>query len=272
MTQGASRGADVAVQDALSVVLAQPTTDVDVLSSELFAVSGIFGRELTLRRTLADPSRTADERAGMVDALLRGKVSDATREVVGAVVRQRWSVPSHLGNALDDLAVRATVHSAAVAGVLDRVEDELFRFRRILVGEPQLRTALSDHQLDPHRKITLVDELVGEKVAPQTRALLHQAVRDRRGRTVEHTLERFTALAAATRERLVAHVKSVVELDEAQRERLGRALTRLYGRDVAINVEIDPTVLGGLSVRIGDEVVDATVLARLDEARRRLVG
>lgn len=272
MSQGASRGADAEVQAELERVLGQDGTDAEVVSRELFAVSGLFGRELTLRRTLADPSRTADARAGMVDALLAGKVSDATRQVVGAVVRQRWSVPSHLGNALDDLAVRATVQSAARSGTLDRVEDELFRFRRILVGEPELRTALSDHGLDADRKVALVGDLVGDRVAPQTRALLDQAVRDRRGRTVEHTLERFTALAAATRERLVAHVRSVVELDDAQRGRLGAALARIYGRDVALNVELDPSVLGGISVRVGDEVVDATVLARLDEARRRLVG
>ena len=94
----------------------------------------------------------------------------------------------------------------------------------------------------------------------------------RSSRTVEHTLERFSAVTAARRERLVAHVRSVTDLTNAQRERLVAALSTMYGRDVALNVETDESVLGGLTIQLGDEVLDASVLARLEEARRRLAG
>jgi F-type H+-transporting ATPase subunit delta len=271
MNQGASREALAAAVAELDDVLDAKGTDLDRLGNELFAVGRLLAGEIALRRALSDPSRTGDERADMFDAMLSSQLSDATRKVVRVAVRQRWASPRDLAGAFEDLAVRAIVASAEKAGVLDRLEDELFRFGRILLGNQSLRDALTG-EVDADRKSDLLDALIGEKVTPQARILIDQAVAARTSRTVEHTLERFSAVAAARRERLVAHVRSVTDLTDAQRKRLTATLSTMYGRSVALNVETDPSVLGGLAIQIGDEVLDATVLARLEEARRRLTG
>lgn len=271
MNQGASREALAAAAAELEQVLEDKRTDADALGGELFAVGRLVGRETALRRALSDPSRTGDARADMFDAMLGSQLSSATSKVVRTAVSQRWASPRDLAAAFEELAVRAVVASAEKAGQLDQLEDELFRFSRILAGNQELRAALTGES-DPERKATLLDALIGDKVLPQTRTLIDQAVVSRSSRTVEHTLERFSTVAAARRERLVAHVRSVTDLTNAQRDRLSAALSRMYGRDVALNVETDPSVLGGLAIRLGDEVLDATVLARLEEARRRLAG
>jgi F-type H+-transporting ATPase subunit delta len=271
MNLGASRDALAAAVDELERVLEDGRTNVDALGGELFAVGRLLAREISLRRALADPSRTGDERADMFDEMLSSQLAQSTRNVVRAAVRERWASPSDLAGAFEDLGVRAVVASADADGKLDRLEDELFRFRRIMLADQRLRAALTGES-DAARRAALLDDLIGSKVTPQTRTLIDEAVAAGSSRTVEHTLEHFSAVAAARRERLVAHVRSVIELTSAQRERLATALAKMYGRRVALQVETDPSVLGGLSIQLGDEVLDATVLARLEEARRRLAG
>lgn len=271
MNRGASREALAAAEAELERVLEDKQTDVDALGNELFAVGRLLSRETSLRRALSDPSRTGDARGDFFDALMSERLSEPTRAVARTAVQQRWAGPRDLAAAFERLAVIAVIASAERAGGLDRLEDELFRFSRILIGDPALRAALTG-EIDAERKKSLLDALIGEKVASQTRTLIDEAVIARSSRSVEHTLERYSAAAAARRERLVAHVRSVIDLDEAQRERLASALSRMYERDVALHVEIDTSVLGGLAVQLGDEVLDATVLARLEEARRRLAG
>lgn len=279
MNEGASRDAHAAAVAALEQELDRDQVDVDALGDELFAVGRLVSSQTALRRALWDRSRTGADRADLLDAMLSGQVSDPTRQVVRVAVSQRWASPRDLAGAVEDLAVRAVVASAERAGALDRLEDELFRFRRIMLGNQELRTALTG-EVGTERKSALLDALIGGdgggggggKVTRQTRTLIDQAVLARSSRTVEHTLERYSGVAADRRERLVAHVRSVVELTAEQRDRLAVALSKMVGRSVALNVETDPTVLGGLAIRLGDEVVDATVLGRLDEARRRLAG
>lgn len=272
MNQGASRDALAAAAAELEQVIESDRADTDALGDELFAVGRLLSRQTALRRALWDRSRSGTDRADLLDTMLSAQLSDPTRKVLRTAVGQRWASPRDLADAVEDLAVRAVVASADQAGALDRLEDELFRFRRIMVGDQDLRSALTG-EVDADRKSALLDALIGGgKVADQTRTLIDQAVLARSSRNVEHTLERYSGVAAARRERLVAHVRSVTDLTAEQRDRLTAALSRLYGRSVALNVEIDATVLGGLAVRLGDEVVDATVLARLDEARRRLAG
>lgn len=270
--QGVSREAAAAAVAGLENVLRSPDADAAVIGDELFAVNTLVTGEPSLRRALSDPSRTSIDRAGMLDELLAGQVSPATRTVLGVAARERWTRPRDLTDTLEELAVRATVASVTTRSELDAIEDELFRFRQIVVGTPALRTALADSAGPPERRTTLLDSLLDGKVAPVSRRLIDQAVRQPRGRTLEVAIDDYSRIVAERRERLVAHVRAVTELSEQQRERLAAALARMYGHEVGLNVEIDPSVVGGLSVRVGDEVLDATVASRLDEARRRLVG
>jgi F-type H+-transporting ATPase subunit delta len=157
-------------------------------------------------------------------------------------------------------------------GHLDDLEDELFRFSRILSAEPELRSALSNPLLPADRKRGLLDALLGGKVTPVTLRLISQAALHPRGRSLDASLEEYGRLAAAWRQRLIAVVRVATGLDSGQRERLAAALSRTYGRGVHLNVVIDPGVLGGMSVQIGDEFIDGSVASRVARLRHRLAS
>jgi F-type H+-transporting ATPase subunit delta len=177
-----------------------------------------------------------------------------------------------LVDAVESLAADVVLAGADVAGRLDAVEDELFRFSRTISGDQGLRDAFSARTAGADRKGELVTRLLGGRVAPETVRLAVQAAAHPRGLRTEQVLEGYVEMAARRRRQVVAQVVAALPLDAEQRRRLGAALQRQYGRPVRLNVDVDPAVVGGLRVQVGGEVVDGTVSARLDEARRRLAG
>jgi F-type H+-transporting ATPase subunit delta len=242
------------------------------LGDELFAVVGVLDREAGLRRMLSDPSRQADAKAGLAEAVLGGKVSAAALEVVAGLARSHWSAPGDLADAAEELAVLAVVEGADDAGTLDELEDELFRFARIVDADPDLRVALSSPFIALERKGQLLDTLLAGKVTPPALRLITEAAFHPRGRSLDKSLDEYAALAAQRRERLVAEVHVAAELSEDQRSRLAAALTAAYGHDVHLNVVLDPEVIGGMSVRIADEVIDGSTATRLAALRRKLAA
>lgn len=242
------------------------------LGDELFAVVGVLDREAGLRRMLSDPSRSADAKAGLAEAVLGGKVSAATLDVVTGLARGRWSAPGDLADAAEQLAVLAIVEGADAEGTLDELEDELFRFGRIVDAEPDLRVALSSPFVDPERKQQLLDALLAGKVTPPALRLITEAAFHPRGRSLDKSLDEYAGLAAKRRERLVAEVHVAAELSGEQRSRLAAALAAAYGHDVHLNVVLDPEVIGGMSVRIADELIDGSLATRLAALRRRLAA
>jgi F-type H+-transporting ATPase subunit delta len=242
------------------------------LGADLFAVLRLIDREHGLRRAVSDPSRDGADKAQLVQILLEGKISAAALELVADVVRLRWSKPSELSDALEALAVTAEAARAEADGRLEDLEDELFRFTRVLEGEPRLRAALAGPGLPADRKKGLLDALLEGKAAPSTVALVTELVLRPRGRSLEGGLAEYGKLVAQRKQRLVALVRTPVELSEAQRTRLAAVLASAYGHDVHLNIELDPGTIGGLSVQIGDEVIDGTIAGRLDDVRRRLAS
>jgi F-type H+-transporting ATPase subunit delta len=242
------------------------------LGDELFAVVGVLDREAGLRRMLSDPSRSADAKAGLAEAVLGGKVSAATLDVVTGLARGRWSAPGDLADAAEQLAVLAIVEGADAEGTLDELEDELFRFGRIVDAEPDLRVALSSPFVDPERKQQLLDALLAGKVTPPALRLITEAAFHPRGRSLDQSLDEYAGLAAKRRERLVAEVHVAAELSGEQRSRLAAALAAAYGHDVHLNVVLDPEVIGGMSVRIADELIDGSLATRVAALRRRLAA
>ncbi|MBV8932315.1 MAG: F0F1 ATP synthase subunit delta, partial [Kutzneria sp.] len=204
--------------------------------------------------------------------LLADKIGEQALQVLAAAVTARWSTPRDLVDGLESLARDALLIKAEREGRLDSVEDELFRFGRIIAGQSELELLLSSPTGDRRALIDLVDRLVADKVEPVSRTLIHQLVMLPRGRRIVAGLEELAGLAAKRRERSVAHVRSASPLSQAQHERLAAALTRIYTRPIALHVEIVPDLLGGMTVRVGDEVVDGSVAGRLVELRRRLAG
>jgi F-type H+-transporting ATPase subunit delta len=269
--RGSSRGAAAVGMSALETALASGV-DRGRLGDDLLAVVGLIDGNATLRRALGDPSRDAAEKQALAERLLDGKISAEAVVVVKTAVGQRWAVERDLSDTLEDLAVEAILDGAEHEGRLDSVEDELFRFERIVAGSPDLRDRLTSRQGDVQAKAGVVSELLEGRTAPETLRLARQAVLAPRGRKLDRTLEHYLALAARRREQLTAVVTAATDLDDAQRDRLARALQGIYGKPILLQVVIDPAVLGGIRVKVGDEVVDGTVIRRLDEARRHIAG
>ena len=270
--QGASRESLAAARETLGTLIRSGDTDLSTVSAELFAMSAVLDREHALRRALTDPARSGDDRAGLARAVLGGQVPGATADLLVWAVRARWSSSRDLVDALELVAVEAEVAAAERAGRLDAVEDELFRTSRIVAGAPELRSALADRSAPVENRAALIEGLLEGRVTDETRRLVRQAVVAPRGRSFDRTVEIYAQVAADRRSRLVATVTATAPLTEQQRARLSRALQRIYGHEVHLNVELDPDLIGGIRVEIGDEVIDGSVVSRLDDARRRLVG
>jgi F-type H+-transporting ATPase subunit delta len=274
--RGQSRTSLALARERLDPVLSAgggaSASDTAALGGELFSVVALLDGSTALRRALTDPSRSGDDKAGLAQRLLRGQVGDLALDVVAGVVRARWSADRDLADALEQLGTQALLASAERDDALDRVEDEVFRLSRIVAGDRGLAAAFADRTAGTATRGELVDRLLGAKVHPVTLALARQAVTAPRGRGVEAALAQVLDEAAERRQRLVAVVTAAVPLTAKQTDRLARALGRVYGRPVLVEVAIDPEVVGGVRVAVGDEVLDSTVAARLEEARRRLAG
>jgi F-type H+-transporting ATPase subunit delta len=241
-------------------------------SDELYAVVGLLTAQGSLRRALTDPAVEVDRRTTIITSLLGKQLAKATIDLVSTAVSLRWSQSRDLVDALEEIAVDAALGVAEAAGSLDEVEDELFRFERILDAEPDLRAALTDQALPEDRKRDLLHRLLDGKVNDVTFGLLERAVITPRGRTIERVITDLSALAAKRRERLIARVTSAVELTDDELRDLAAALQRNFGSDVQLQVVVDPSLIGGLTVRIGDELIDGSVARQLAEARRQLTG
>ncbi len=239
-------------------------------SDDLFAMADLLTHEVSLRRALADPSVPPDARRGLLDRLLGNQLGEIALEVLHTAVGARWSRPSDLLAAVEELGAEALLASEQVTGGLDEVEDELFRFSRIVDRTPRLSLALSDRGLPAERKNALLDRLLDDRVRPATRRLVGRVVNNPRGRGIGRELEALAELASARRQRSIAVVTLAYPIDEQQADRLRAAIARAFGTEVVLQLVIDPSVLGGVAVRVGGELVDGTVLRRLAEARRQL--
>ncbi|MFB9893049.1 F0F1 ATP synthase subunit delta [Planobispora takensis] len=268
--RGLSRTSLAEVEERFNAVAG--SADLGTLADQLFAIADLFDREHGLRRNLSDASRPAEQKTQIVRVLLEGKVGTAALETAVAAVSAKWSRSGDLADALERLGVVAASAEAEAQSRLDDVEDELFRFGRIAAANLDLHRTLSDAALPAQAKQELLDSLLTGKVAPTTLRLIRQLVAHPRGRSLEGGLEEFGSLVAAQRQRLVAVVRSAVALSEEQKQRLAAWLRTSYGHDVHLNVEVDPRVIGGFSVRIGDDLIDTTIAGRIEEVRRRLAG
>ena len=242
------------------------------LADELFAVARLLDGQVSLRRALSDPSATPADRAGVARRLLSGRVSGATLDLVETAARQRWSRPLDLVEATETLATDAALDAADSRGELDGVEDEVFRFGRIIAADAELSRILSDRTAPAAGKAALLDRLVGSRVSPITAMLLRNHLTGRTAGNAENVVERLSEAASHRRGQSVARVTTAVPLTATQERRLTELLGRLYNRPIGLQVTVDPSVLGGLVIRVGDEVIDGSIAHRLEVAGRRLVG
>ncbi|MET9473920.1 F0F1 ATP synthase subunit delta [Streptomyces sp. NPDC002917] len=269
---GASREALAAARERLDALTDSTSVDAAKLAEELAAVTALLQREVSLRRVLTDPSQAGEAKAELAGRLLRGQVGGETVDLVSGMVRSRWSQSRDLVDSVEELANIADLTAAQRSGDLDDVEDELFRFGRIVASDRELRAALTNRSASTAAKGELLRSLLGGKARPVTERVVVRLVTQPRGRSLEAGLESLSKLAAERRDRMVAVVTSAVPLSDQQKQRLGAALAKIYGRPMHLNLDVDPTVLGGIAVRVGDELINGTIAERLDEATRRMAG
>jgi F-type H+-transporting ATPase subunit delta len=267
--ESASREALAKARERLEALTDAPERRV-ALAAELRAVGVLLAREPGLRRALADAGTPEQRRIALVDALLGERVGTDGLEVLRTVVSQRWSSPSDLIDAVELLAVDAELSEAAAEGILSDVEDELFRFRRIVEGTPQLGAVIEDPTADPGRRAALVRSLLDGRAKPVTVRLAEMAVFGLGGRNVDGSLERLGELASARRDREVAYVRVAAPLRPEQEERLSARLAAIYGRQMSLLIEVDPSLIGGATIRVGDDLYDGSYARRLEEARNAL--
>ena len=257
-----ARGAlDVAVKGATGATAAS-------LSADLFVVASTLHGSLSLRRAITDPARDSSAKETLVKDLFKS-LSASAIDLTAKVSSLRWSSSGDLVPVLEQLAIEAQASAANIDGVLDRIEDELFTAEQSVTASPELRKALITVGADS-AKVGIIKDLFAKNASPYTVTLLSQLVTTLRGRSIEVAFQDYKYALAARRNRVIALVRVAVELTDAQRDRLATSLTAQVGQPVRINIEIDPTVLGGVAIKFADELVDGTVVNRLASAGRSM--
>jgi F-type H+-transporting ATPase subunit delta len=242
------------------------------LADELASVAKLLLTESTLNKHLAEPADDTAPKVRLVERLLSGKVGATTLDVLRTAVSQRWSTESNLVDAIEHAARLALLKRAETAGEVDEVEDQLFRFGRVLDAEPRLSALLSDHTTPADARVALLDKVLtgGSGVNQTAAALLTQTVGLLRGERADEAVIDLAELAVSRRGEVVAHVSAAAELGDAQRTRLTEVLSRIYGQPVSVQLHVDPELLGGLSITVGDEVIDGSIASRLAAAQTGL--
>jgi F-type H+-transporting ATPase subunit delta len=272
--QAASREAADEVRTELDAVLGRfsATSGMTELAEQLYAVAELLTAAPQVRRRLADSAAPVEARSGLAERLLSGKVSASALRVVTAAVSQRWSAAWDLVDVLETGADTVLLAAAESEGVLDAVEDELFRLERILDAESSLTTLLDESTVPGPRRAELAGQVLSGKVHPLTLALVRHAVTTQRKRSVLLAVDDLIEAAGARRHRSIARVVSAVELTDQHQGDLAERLSEMYGRRIEVRTAIDPRVRGGLVVRIGDEVIDGSVATRFTQIREALAS
>jgi len=249
------------------------------LANELFGILATVDSSAGLRRALTDPSRSSDEKSALVKQLFGGKVSADAVEIASGLAGSRWASARDIGDALETLAASAVIAVAenksavSASGItgLEALENDLFSFIQAVDSSHEVQRALSEPQASSAAKIAFAGKLVSN-ASEDAKVLIGQAVSQPRGLKVTKLVRRFAELAAKRQQRWIATVSIARPLTETQFSRLQAGLNALYGRELKINLKVDPALIGGIRIQVGDEVVDASVVARLSQLHRQLAG
>lgn len=264
---------------ALAALEAKLPTASLQLAKELFGILGMVDSSAGLRRALTDPSRNGDEKSALVRQLVGGKVSADAAEIAGTLASLRWATARDIGDALETLAAtvvisvaenKSAVSASGITG-LEELENDLFSFNQAVASNHEVQRALSETQASAAARSAFADKLV-PAASEEAKVLIRQAVTQPRGIKPTRLVERFAELAAKRQQRWIATVNVTRPLTQTQFTRLQAGLNAMYGRELKINVNVDPALIGGIRVQVGDEVLDASVLTRLGELQRQLAG
>ncbi|MFM7597354.1 MAG: F0F1 ATP synthase subunit B/delta [Actinomycetota bacterium] len=265
-----ARAAVVARFDGLASSLS--ADDLSRLAAELAEVDKLLVREPILARHLAEATGAADAKKAMLDRLLAGKVRPETMTILESAVSARWSATKDLGGTIQHIARLALLERAEREQQGEAVAEQLFRFGRVLDAQPRLTALLGDYREPAAGRVALLRSVLDGAggVNPTTAALLAQTVELLHGERADDAVQEVAELSVARQGEIVAQVSAAAPLSESQRRRLVDVLTRIYRHPVSVHLTVDARLLGGLSVAVGDEVIDGTLSSRLAAAATKL--
>lgn len=237
-------------------------------AEELFAAGRVIGDSAQLRSLLADSASAATEKEAVIDAVFSA-FSAKTIAVLSTVASNRWSSQDDLLAGIEELGLRAAAESAP-PGI--EIERELFAFGQAIDSSNELELAVGSTLGDAGAKVALLDALLAKKVSPQTLAVLRQLVQQPRGRRIRKLLKQAAAIIADQAGQSIATITTARALDPAQVDRLRTGLSKSYGRQLRINQIIDPAVIGGVRVQVGDDILDGSISSKLKDLQLQLAG
>lgn len=262
-----TRQALVAAKEAISPLL----KGADLrFAEELFTIGAAVASSIQLRNLLSDPSGEAKAKQGALAAVFGKSVSKNALAFANTLSGLRWSKGSDLVAAFEQIGVYVVASIAAKSGDLNSLETELFAARQVIDSDQELQQALSSRQADIESKVALVSSLFAKKLSASASLLVRFAVVGSRHLKLSEVLERFGKQVSEVASRLVATVTVAQPLSAAQFKKLESALSASYGQELNLNVEIDPSILGGVKVQVSGEIIDGSVASRLNQAKLQL--
>lgn len=246
---------------------------LSTLSAELVSVDRLLSHEAVVTRYLTVPAEDASPRVRLIERLVSDKVGEHTLGVLRTAVCERWSANNDLIDAIEHVSRQALLEVAERDGKVDEVEDQLFRFSRVLDAQPRLAILLGDYVVPSEQRIALlrkVLESASGRVNPIVLSLLSQTIELLRGQSAEEAIQFLAEVAVARRGEVIAQVSAAAELSDDQRTRLTEVLGRIYGHPVTVHLQVEPDLLGGLLISVADEVIDGTLSSRLAAAEAHL--
>ena len=256
---------------AAKEILTPLLVDADLrFAEEIFVISSAMSGSKQLRNILSDPSGVEKAKHGALNAVFGKKVSKEALAFAQTLSGLRWSKGGDLVTAFEQLGVYTVASIAAASKQLSSLEGELFSVQQLIESDEDLQQAFSSRQASTDSKVALIKKLTGKKVSEHTDLLVRFAVEGARHRRLSLVLEGYGKQVSAVAERLVATVTVAAPLEKAQLERLEKALAKTYGQELNLNVEIDPSVIGGVKVQVSGEIIDGSVATRLNQARMQL--
>jgi F-type H+-transporting ATPase subunit delta len=262
----ASRQALVASRGALSTLGAK--VDVDAASA-LFAVGRAIAGSTQLSSAFADASLDASAKATLLGNVFGKALAGSAKSLAAGIVGERWSNEDEMLGGIEDIAIRA---AAIAAGPKASIEAEIFSFSRAVSTDADLELTLGSKLQPAEGKAALATKLLKGKAHEATIVIVSSLVAQPRGRRVGALLKHAAAVVADEAGASVATVTSARPLTSAQRASVAQSLSTSYGRDVLVNAEVDDSIIGGIRIQVGDDVMDGTISSRLDQLRRELVG
>ena len=256
-----------ALASAKTALAALASKDALTAGTELFQAGRVIGSSAQLRTTLADPSAEPADKAAVVNALFSSLGAPA-RTLLSSIAASRWSTPDDLLAGIEEIGIRAIANSAPGGSI----EAELFTFGTAVASDAGLELAVGSKLGSSESKSALVSSLLKGKASAQTLAIVDHLVQQPRGRRINELIRNAASLVADEADLAVATITTATPLSAEQLDRLRAGLAKNHGRDLKLNLVIDPAVLGGIRVQIGDDVIDGSVSTKITELRLRLAS